>query len=651
MGKAGKGLYLIRVLAKPGNGMRWQDTARTYINGRKGKYMSYAITRSQPNGNSNPGDATPAAWGDVIAASLAMLRTMAGTTEDEFLQIGSQMQTFYQRSVDISQMAGQLLEVVSGDRLQLLIGRLQQIMAGMETYLADLRARSSESCATLVRVQELLEEVIHPLQGFQKMNKTLRMLSISTKIESSRLGELGSGFVSLAMDVEKLSHQVNDKSAAILAQRHNLASKIVSNMAAIHASEKIQDGELRASLAETAENLRELIAVNDRCTRFGAMVARVSADVVADIGEVVASQQTHDITRQQVEHVVEALERLSVELCRVDAESLENDRRRKLVIEVGDVCELQEAQLRFASSELYCAVSTIIGSLRDVANKQAEIARETLTVAGVADAGGGSFVDALKQGIGSVTKVLGGCAKTDGEMTVTMKDVAETIQQITAFVADIEFIGTEVDLIALNSQIKAAHTGPEGAALGVLAEAIKRLSDEAVRQTCLVSSTLNNIHTATEHLSSSMDGELSSSASHISSIETELNEILRTLGEMNRDLFSLLADLGDRVQSLTEAIEQSTAGISVHERTKEMAAGVLADLERIVFQARQIEPASSEFKQNLRHMEQRYTMESERHIHEAIARRNNGQSAIVERADSTSGTDSGSEFGDNVDLF
>lgn len=613
--------------------------------------MFVDISQPQLAGCVQTGDETFAAWRDIITPSLSTLRLMASTTEDEFLHIGSQMQMFYQRSVDISQMASQLVEVVSGDRLQMLIDRLQQIMTGMETYLDDSRSRSGESSMTLSRVQELLEEVTHPLQGFQKMNKTLRMLSISTKIESSRLGELGSGFVNLAMDVEKLSHQVNEKSASILAQRHTLASLILSNLEAVQASEKIQNGEMRALLAATDDNLQNLITVNDRCTCFGSIVSAVSADVIANIGEVVESQQTHDITRQQVEHVVEALERLLIELNAVDVEALNDERRRKLVLEVGDVCELQEAQLRFASSQLYTAVCTIMENLRDVASKQAHMANETLSVADVADPGGSSFVDALKKDMLSVTTVLTGCASTDHGMAVAMQNVAGTILQITSVVSDIEFIGSEIDLIALNSQIKSARTGPEGAALGVLAEAIKRLSDEAARQTELVSSTLNNIRDATDHLLAATDAEESSSAAHIASIEKELAEILNTLGAMNCELFLLLANLGDKVQSLTEDIEKATAEIDVHERTKEMATGVLVELEHLVYQARQIEPASSEFKQNLCYMEQRYTMESERHIHETIVHKRNGKLAAAEKNNARNGSDSISEFGANVDLF
>ena len=232
-----------------------------------------------------------------------------------------------------------------------------------------------------------------------------------------------------------------------------------------------------------------------------------------------------------------------------------------------------------------------------------------------------------------------------------MKKVAHTIGEISSFVTDIEAIGSEIELIALNSQIKAALTGPEGAALGVLAEAIKRLSDEAVRQTDSVAGTLTGIHAVTENLLADAENEEDPLGTRISTMQDELAVILRTMAHMNTEMISVLSSLDERVHSLTQDVEQVTAGVDVHERTKAMADGVLSDLELIVAKSRQIEPASSEFKENLRHMEEHYTMESERHIHEAIARKRGGHKAVVVQSEAKVSSDSDSEFGDNVDLF
>lgn len=594
-----------------------------------------------------------AEWRAIIAPSISTLKAMAGTTEDEFLQIGSRLQEFYLRSSEITTMANRLVDAVSGERVQLLIERLRRMMADMEAYLAAARGLSRDSAETLKQILGLLNQVASPLEGFQKMYKILRMLSTSTKIESARMGEMGTGFLTLAMDVEKLSYQVNDKSGNILRERHLLAGMIDDNLKVVRSSESAQDEEVRAILGSTAGSLEELVSVNERCTRFGALIFSISGEVTGNISEVVASMQSHDITRQQVEHIVEALERLQADMSATDDGELDAEKRRNLIIEAGDVCELQSAQLRHACSEFYTATCSIVDNLRGVARKQAMMTEETLAAAGIGDSAGHSFIEGMNRGMSTVTAVLANCAQANREMSDTLQKVASTIGEIAGFVTDIEDIGSEIDLIALNAQIKAAHTGREGAALGVLAEAIKRLSLDAVGQTEAVSQTLTRVNEVTEHLFHEAEEDNEDTSSRIKAMEAELTEILGALGGMNADLFELLSGLNERVGNLGEDIDRSTSGIDVHEQTSRMADEVTAGLDGIVARARELEPASTEFKENLRHMEERYTMQSERNIHAAIARRRGGaepaEVLLNEQLDKSGGEES--EFGDNVDLF
>jgi len=595
-------------------------------------------------------------WCADILPSIDALRKLAGTTEDEFLRIGAQMQDFYQRSLEITTTANQLIEAVSGPQTRMVIERLRQMMGDMEAYLLSIRSQSRENCDMLGRVLNLLASLSEPLEGFQKMYKILRMLSTSTKIESSRLGELGLGFQTLAMDVEKLSHMVNEKSAGILGDRQMLFSMISENLRAVSSSEAAQDAELSTTLADTSKTLEELIFVNERCTSFAALISSISGEVSGNISEVVASLQMHDMTRQQVEHIVEALEGLAFRLQGAGPTAPDDEGHRKLIVETGDVCELQSAQLRHAASELCGAARSIIENLRDVADKQTRMTSETLDTAGITDsATGSSFVGTISNGMTAVTAVLARCALSDREMSLILQKVAETMQEVTGFVTDIEDIGLEIDLIALNSQIKAAHTGREGAALGVLAEAIKRLSVDAVIQTAAVSEALQQIN----HVTVDLFGEATQEQEHLEAkitlMEEETEQILASLGAMSSELASLLAGLNHKVRALTEKIAAATENMDVHVRVANLTEEIMACLDRIVGEARELEPASAEFKNNLRHMEERYTMQSERQIHEAIARKRGvfltaGTADAVTSQD-TSGGDSASEFGDNVDLF
>lgn len=593
-------------------------------------------------------------WRTSLAPAIDTLSALAGTTEDEFLQIGARLQDYYLRSSDITAMANRLVESVSGGRADAVISRLRRIMADMDAYLADARDRSHRSCDILSHITSLLDQVSRPLESFQKMTRTLRMLGISTKIESSRLGETGIGFQTLALDVERLSRMVSEKSACILGHRQVLVTMINDNLRLVRSSEAAQGAGLSNVLSSTARTLEQMIAVNTCCVSSGAMISSISGEVSANIGEVVSSMQMHDMTRQQVEHIVEALRRLILDLEQATAEGDDGELLKKLVIEAGDVCELQSAQLRYASQELCNAVASIVGNLRDVAGKQSSMAAETLSATGGADSTGGSFIDSLRGGLSTVTGVLASCARSDHEMAATLQRAAETIQEIAGFVADIEEIGAEIDLIALNAQIKAALTGDEGAALGVLAEAIKRLSVDAVNQTTAVSEILLRINDSTAHLIDESPEEAGQQGTRIANMEHELGIVLEELGMMNDTLMAMLSGLGEQVEQLTGDIGRTTGDIDVHSRVTRMAGEVESALDRVVEKARELEPASTEFKENLRHMEQCYTMESERKIHDSIARqRGFAVSADVPMADAVlfAAACEESEFGDNVDLF
>ena len=598
----------------------------------------------------NNGAMAIAEWRQVLPGAVEALTHLAGATEDEFLQIGSQLQDFYRRSSDISVMANTLVDMVSGDQTKTLIDRLREMVADMEAYLADAHERNRHSCATLSGITSLLDTVSPPLEGFRKLTKTLRMLGISTKIESSRLGDMGEGFLTLAQDVGRLSQLVSEKSANILNHRQELASMINDNLRLMHAGESAQDAKLEGALANTARSLGELTDVNARCSSFGAMISAVSGEVSEDINEVVSSLQMHDMTRQQVEHILEALQHLLASIGESVSGAAGDVFTKKLVIEAGDVCELQSAQLQHAASDLCSAVDSVIANLRDVAGKQSSMAAATLSTTGIAGAGGGSFMDTISKGLATVTGVLAACSQTDREVSATLHRVSETMREMTGFVGDIEDIGTEIALIALNSQIKAAHTGKEGAALGVLAEAIKRLSVDAISQTAAVSDILMQINASTANLFSEATEETKLLCARISAVEKELDIILASLGDMNRNQLTILNSLNEQVGRLTGDIGRATGSIDVHTRVRRMSDQVESDLDRIVERARRIEPASSEFKENLRHMEERYTMQSERHIHEILARKRSGQDVVMQVKAQGNGQ-SGSEFGDNVDLF
>ncbi len=587
-------------------------------------------------------------WQAQLPTVLDILRSLAGSTEDQFLELGEKLQDFSIRSTDISATARNLVELVAGPESSVLEEQLRQLFTDMNEYLVQVKNQGVESCLTLEQIMVQLDNVVRPLEGFQKMDKALRMLSISTKIESARLGELGAGFTTLAMDVEKLSQAVNEKSSGIMSQRLSLSQLISQNLDMVRNTEAHQYTDAANILTAVGGNLETLSSLNSSCSETGNQVGLISEQIVADIGTVVSSMQFHDITRQQIEHVIEALEKLQNH--RISTEQKTDDNCQSFVAETGDICELQTAQMRHAADQMTKATNAILESLQDIGSKQAQISFE-LQQALMGNSGSTetSLLDTMEKEMYQVTQIIQRCGKADQQLASAMQKVTGTMSEIGGFVSDIEAVGSEIDLIALNAQIKAAHTGTQGAALGVLAEAIKRLSLDAVTQTEAVSTTLKSINAITANMTdqqflTSGEGE----HNQVEEMEEETQRIINALSAINSSLLQQLSTLANSAESLSDDINKITSGIHVHEEIQKLTSKTVDFLEEIYTEARSLVPASNEFRNNLKDMEHRYTMESERIIHEMMAARH-GLKLSLQKRQENSGTVS--EFGDNVDLF
>ena len=596
-----------------------------------------------------PGTAPMSAWSSLLSSSLHTLRQLAGTTEREFLQIGTQMQGIYQQALRLSQTSHQLVEVASGEHIHAMVARLRQILQEMENYLGQAQLQSSNSCTTLDAVQLLLKKVAGPLEGVKKMSKHLYVFEVSIKIESAYLGDMGSEFINLAMDIKKLSQQIKEKVNSIHNHRLQLTGIIGKNSADIHDVRLTQETKAQLTLENTVTSLSELESINDRFSLLGSSISVISEENSENISGIVQSMQFHDIYRQQVEHVIEALEGLILEVPADLPGTLPGD-DQAVIGRIGDVCELQEAQLQFASAELYTAVTSIVANLQDIGSKQKEMAQEIYAQTSADETSGSSFIEDVSHRMSSITELLTSCAGSNNRMAALMQEVTGTVSEITSFVSDIEEIGQEIIQIALNARIKASCTGKEGASLSVLAEEIGQLSNDAVQRTDIITVTLTEIDAATAVLAGEVADKEVVFGERLTDMKGELNKVLGTLEGMGGQLFSLLAQTQQQVDALTREIERITGGIHVHERTKTMADDVLGKLKDVFIQARAFCPASSAFKEDLRQMANRYTMESERRIHEDIAGRHGvhmksqAQNPAAEKKEE-------SEFGDNVDLF
>lgn len=569
------------------------------------------------------------------------LTRLLADREEEFLDLGRQLMEFSGASQSLSRQAHALAELAAGED----VGRgAQELAAELEemTGVCDISG-GEQSLAELERVLRVIESLAAGVAGFGRVVRSLQMLGISTRIESARLGDKGLGFTTLADDVEKLAGKIVGNSSQVLDKSKSLSTMISDAHVQTRNMIDAQDACSSRIIAELRTSLDGLTGLADSSRELSGALAERSGAIASGISEVVASLQFHDIVRQQVEHVEEALGDMlgmiqqrggaaasgcardaagrgkapegSDEPAELDVDS--DPEIRDLVGWIADVAKLQESQLANAEERFSSALENLRLHLGEVAQSVASMSRDAEGLAASDSGGGGSVLDRIEHGSLSVIAAMRQFAVQAEKIGRVMSDVAGTVSDMVGFVEDIEEVGSEIELIALNAAVKAARTGDEGRALGVLAQAIQKLSVEARDMTGHVSRSLTQISEASTGLERNAADYLDTSRLEQMAVRQE--GLMHTLRQVNSTFLKNLDALRTESGGLHDAL-RDTAGRAVLDREicAELASA-RADMAEISGEARRAVPLADDRgrPERLRELLSRYTMEVERLVHES----------------------------------
>lgn len=614
------------------------------------------IVSPDPAGRAAPGRE----WIEQLRLVSSRLGSVSASTEDEFLAIGERLQDFHQRAGEITTIISSLVNRLGGEKGSASMSGLASILNDLESHLANARKESGRQSLETILLS--LDRITTPLGGFARMNKNLKMLGVYAKIESARLGENSAGFEALTKNVSRLSDEVIGKADTILLQKNQLATAIHNALADVVSMGAEKRDKIQAVLGKTRQSLHTLTSIVDRCSSSAGTISLSAAAVAENLGQVVVALQAHDTVRQQIEHVAESLEELAGRLPEPGMfQQLDPDVRVQLAVETGTLCEIQTAQLRHASAELESAVASITGSLREIAVKESGMSKDTVELVGVTDQAGASFFTEMGNDLTEVITMLTAAAATSRKLSGILTAATGTVGEIFHFVDDIENIVYAIKLIALNFLIQADGLGDSGGGLGVLADAISRLSVEAREQAEGVTGILVEIKALTDGLCRSVSAEAAAMETRVGEMRQEVEGMLASLQQMNEEMAQGLTRANAMAQELSADIEEVVSGMSVHQQVAAVIGEAETMLDAITRGAKALLPADkwAVETEKFRAADSRYTMHSERHIHAAVLNGRpegpavEGQPLLGPPHGAAAETPRGGsdDLGDNVELF
>ncbi len=521
------------------------------------------------------------------------------------------------RAREIAGQTTSVAELLSNDGGSLLV--LDAVLKTAGEYRED-----HDIVESVGIVRERSRAIHRAFESFDRLVNTFDVLGMMTRIESARFETSGGNFVGLADAVMALSRQIREHivstagSAKALLETSSQAGEEVRRVA------QIRRENLGPLARQTGVSIQEIADRRKRVARANTQFAARFEGVSRAIGDLVQALQAHDIVRQQIEHVQEALHRLDV-LDRADTR-------------LFAAARLQTAQLNNSHATFKRSVEQIRSALARIEGNIEEVAGDAASLLGSSDAADdASVVTGVESNLTGILKALDSNADADRLLMGAVVSIDQRVSEISRTMAGVRTIGIEMQRIALNATIQAARLGQDGGALEVVANSVQGLAREADTASSTIEDRLSGIRDAALALdkatarrdSATQIPQLRRSASGLNSTQDQArdgyNRTIEKIAELKRLIGETVSGFGDQ----SDVLERMTgAARQLHELAADDRSPESLDVERNAAI---------------------YTMTSERAVHNALFDTGDPQNQQSPLPDAVSGAPDGQE--ENVEFF
>jgi methyl-accepting chemotaxis protein len=357
--------------------------------------------------------------------------------------------------------------------------RLQAISGILETVSAEM---------------ELLHKLSLVMDGQGGMAFRIRMLNVHTKIEVAHLGSVGADFEylarelanfskSLAQNTKELTSHTGDRRAATEKTKFMLSSELPR---------------LRDELTRVGINISDDLAVLDpglaKLSRIPAQFKQSTEDIARQIAGVVVAVQGHDITRQQIEHVQEAVEAISATMLA----------ERNSTAEIDPEIARAYAGLTIQTFQLKAIKGTIAGW-----TSQIKTCMDTIFGVSVSELVGiGPLVleqeHLVSSQLAHIDLLEQECQAYGERIRSTLEGISNLSQLVAEHLQKAESARSHLRLLTFNSVIEAARLGTKADTICVIADGIAEVSTEWAKITEQSENVLQEILTLTKRVNEVM---------------------------------------------------------------------------------------------------------------------------------------------------
>ena len=505
------------------------------------------------------------------------INELIGTTEEHFISIGLKIQEISERASSITGKALTASRILAGDDLVSAVNGLGEMIDQLEDIFRRVDAVSDSNLESLGFIAFKVRSMEKELGGLGDTSRNLKMLALSTKIQSTQTGRGSSDFMQLGLDIGKMSETISSKAKDLLAETSALSGfvrEVGSGLHEIRDRQKYQT----SSVLEWSRNIIHSMSEMNSMSRKGSERIRNGINSISgSVSDVVTSVQYQDISKQALEKVLQGFEGMPAAGLKPTAEGESTptsvDEETGEILRTGQYL-VQSRALDRVGDLIGDALRTVITGMESIASSISSMTAVTRAV----DRDCSRFQGDLETAAGSVRSFLMDVVQSNREMSESMSSLGSTVEGMSVFTKDIEMISTEVELISLNARVMAAQAGAEGLGMGVIADAVKVTAGESDSQRGSVVTLLEKIASTSSRLKEELQNTASGDEEKLDQLMRELGVFLDTLRMMQKKIVGMLCEIdqhgGEVINSIESVIEEVREHLELSKRSSEIAANI-----------------------------------------------------------------------------
>jgi len=584
-----------------------------------------------------PAVQTPILSAGSLGRVIVDLQQLNHDTEQDFLQIGGKLTEFMQA---VSAISSDLATLANSEGVE----HVSQALTRSLDAAGKMREDLGDGDGDLTDMRKEVDLLKRKLTGFERTVSTFHTLALMTRIETARIGSEGGDFESVADDVSELAGQIHARVGKAMTIADSLIPSIECSTREISALETGQAKDLPDLVSRSLASLAAICEIQDEAQESSARLRTQYGAISNSFNKLIISIQFHDITRQQIEHVIEVLQRLCAAVEGNDGGISGSPRG------ISAVLKLQSAQLADAGEKFATSVAAVERSLEEIARHVVEMARESRALAGIAEGGTGSIFSSMDKDFPAILTSLDQTANTRSATLVAREGLGQIIGQMHDPIHEIQQIEFEMRRIALNAQISACNLGSAGIALDVLAGSVQQLASECRER----SESLSSMSWAVTRERRKRQQGSAGGTRATDGTMTELRlavEAMHSSSERSVALIQQIVARGDSLAGELAATRDSFSAGSVFAEAIERAQGAIGKIGDKAESSLQFGD-NEESNSMLADLASNYTMKAERDVHNALDRtKTDSVQVCAPPAESAASSEGGDALGENVEFF